>query len=481
MSYFDLEYEVLIRNLKSDFLVCKQLEWQGDTRLRAARDIYNKHLRRLQKFVRSNFSRFDAGNISSLLGIPARPLAPDEKVIQRIWMGGPPPSIALEAIKLWDGAIDEVSAIHDVRYESILWVWDARQLQGDALFVASLDSTPPCCTIGAYAAGRHLHAVRSLRALASGLCPEILGLLDELHAKKYYVNLADFFRLLVLRECGGLYLDADTMPHKSATIFLSKPEVPDYMDLLPAQDGGAAQPCQLSWMNLYHDENGVLIAKKHDPAVAAMVGQMRRQLQAMALPAPDKKRDAGAARAYAALLHDATYGVWRQGMGRSFIACHDLAQSYSVLHDQKKDIIISGLHGMRLVVDAFTNAAVPLNPQERHSYDKCMAALDRLDWKLEHIHDLERIADVCFSEEVPRMAYAPQLRAEPASCHYYSFLSHDEKLDRINALFGAYLVSKNAERIRRGNFWSKTKGRERQRHLHPQLGGRSGARAYDPS
>jgi hypothetical protein len=42
--------------------------------------------------------------------------------------------------------------------------------------------------------------------------------------------------------------------------------------------------------------------------------------------------------------------------------------------------------------------------------------------------------------------------------HYYSFLSNDEKLDRVNQLFGAWMIAKNAERVRQPGWWVSVKG-----------------------
>ena len=79
------------------------------------------------------------------------------------------------------------------------------------------------------------------------------------------------------------------------------------------------------------------------------------------------------------------------------------------------------------------------------------------------------------------MAYAPQLRAQPESCNYYSFLSQDQMLDRVNALFAAYLLARNADRILGGDYWCPTRGSGQREHVvlrlarHGAADGRRGA------
>jgi hypothetical protein len=65
-------------------------------------------------------------------------------------------------------------------------------------------------------------------------------------------------------EYGGMYMDVDTIPHNPATIFLMKPEVPDYFQR-NADDREERR--HVSWMNLFLDETGMLIARKNDAAL----------------------------------------------------------------------------------------------------------------------------------------------------------------------------------------------------------------------
>jgi hypothetical protein len=68
-------------------------------------------------------------------------------------------------------------------------------------------------------------------------------------------------------EYGGIYMDVDTIAHNPATIFLMKPEVPDYFHRRRGDGGGAGKSHHVSWMNLFLDETGMIIAKKNDPAL----------------------------------------------------------------------------------------------------------------------------------------------------------------------------------------------------------------------
>lgn len=468
MTNFDLEYEILIKNLKSEFLSCKRwelycainnIDMASDVAwLRTQQDNYREHLQDLRRLVRANFHLFDARSISSLAGIPTQLMDDEERVMHRIWMGGPLPAIAISAIEQWQDAIDEVEAANAFRYQVVLWVWDAGQLNADPLFAPGPEDE--AYMLGSYAIGQRRYPVRSLRALAACHCGQRLAYLEELHEKRYYVNLADFFRLLILRDYGGIYLDVDTIPYKSATIFLTKPEVPDYLDFRIEPGSGDIRQYAVSWLNLFKDENGMLVAKKGNASVRKMVGEMMANFSIISGNIPGKS--SVRSKDYASALHDATYGVWQKEIGHAFLSYGEMEKRHSVLYDERQETTICGLLGMRLVLDAITCAPLPLSAEEQAAYDRCMDALQQRDWLLDDILELERIGQVTYIDEVPRMAYAPQLRAQPESCHYYSFLSHDRKLDKVNTLFSAYLMAKNAEAIRRGDFWRDTRGQSRQ-------------------
>lgn len=459
--HIDLEYEALIKDLKAGFLAYKQWEAfcsqdahggaDAQARLQAAQAAYRVQLRALRHVVRRHGGRFDARRVSSLLAIPTQPLALDEMIMHRIWLGGPLPAMARESVRQWECALDDIGPLDAGPYRLMLWVWNGAQLRDDPCFHPAPAARH---VVGTYLCGTRLLTVHSLEALAYERSAALAPLLVQLHRKRYFVNLADYFRLQILHRCGGIYLDADTMPYRAATVFLCKPEVPDYVSFAANREGQRIDASFVCWMNLFKDENGVLVARKANPAIAQLIAQIDAKLATLEQSVPDKEHGA----AYASALHDATYGAWHACIGRSLTAYHDLAARHGVLHDDTPEEVVSGLHGMRLRVDALTRAPVPLTPAEQHSYERSTGALEQRGWTLADIRDLASLAEVLSTRELPRMAYASQLRATPEGCHYYSFLSQDPRLDRVNDLFGAYLMAINADRIGRGNFWQKTHG-----------------------
>lgn len=436
MTNFSRELEVRIKELKGDFVAITQ--WEAfclqdgggycHDRLAALQEGYRSALREL----RTSAAHADTESLPSLLAIPTVPLTRAEMRMHRIWLGGPLPAMAAEALRQWQCALD-ASAGAD--YALALWVWDAHQLRDDPSF---LRTPGPQHRIGSCVAGGARLEVFSLYQLASARAPTLLPVLDTMHSARQYVNLADFFRLLVLHQYGGIYLDVDIMPYRAAPLFLACPEVPDYVRFSPT-------PHHVCWMNLVDDENGLLVAKRANPALADMLVHMTQRLLQPGLPDP----------------HQATYAVWHAQLGRSFASYHQLAAAHSVLHDDTREAVVSGVLGMRLLVDALNGEARPLSDAERSAYLQCVQALEQRKWRLDDPLDLGTVAQLTSTLEVPRMAYAAQLRAEPASCHYYSFLSDDESLDRVNALFGAYLLARNAQRIAQGDFWLRTQARPR--------------------
>lgn len=396
--------------------------------------------------VKSNFDQFDARRVSSLLALPSRTLDDEERILHRIWMGSALPPVACAAIEQWNCALAQVG--DDVLpYRQTLWVWDEAQMKGDARFTKNTSIGRG--GIGRYAVGSVELEVYSLRRLALEFLAPIFPLLETLQAKRYFVNLSDLFRLVILREFGGIYIDADTIPYRSAPIFLARPEVPDYV--IP-------NGSRINWLNLYRDENGVLAAQRNNIAVGDMVMRITRNITALPREILLMQGSCPDARHYAALLQEATYGVWASEISQSFIAYSDVAERYCVLHDGSAQEVVAGLEGMRLVTDDLTNAAVPLTTKEQLSFDHCVTTLEARNWRLHHPLELENIANVFSLVEHPRIAYPPQLRSRIANCHYYSFLSHDERLDRVNALFGAYLVGKNAAHIEEDGYWRRTCG-----------------------
>src|SRR6185437_6886521 len=119
--------------------------------------------------------------------------------------------------------------------------------------------------LGEYDAGNHRLQVHSLSELAQKRVGDNLGFIHQLHDKRYYATLSDYFRFLILIEMGGLYMDIDTIPHRSATLFLIKPEVPDYLQFL-----AEGEVSHVSWLNLFLDETGMIVSRKGDISLCRM-------------------------------------------------------------------------------------------------------------------------------------------------------------------------------------------------------------------
>jgi GNAT superfamily N-acetyltransferase len=454
MREFELEFETRIRQLKSEFLAWRRAEslaidsvGDGTTAMRA-RSLHQRHenhIAELRALVKANFDQFDARSLSSLLALPSKSLDTEEKILHRIWMGSTPSDAARGAMTQWNHALMQIDD-RMVTYRQLLWVWDEAQMRADPHF--EKNTRIEHGGIGRYTVGAVVLEVYSLRRLAQEFLGAIFLLLDALQAQRYFVNLSDLFRLLILREFGGIYLDIDTLPYRSAPIFLAKPEVPDF-----TEPGG-----DVSWFNLYRDENGVLMATRNNAAVCRMVTCIVRNLTALPHPIVKMYGDCPDARAYAASLQQAVYDVWADDIGRSFRAYGDVAQRYCVLHDGSREEVIGGLEGMRLIVDAIDQTPVLLTVSEQRSFNHCVAELEARHWRLQDALQLEQIGEVFYLHEPSRMAYPPQLRSRIPNCAYYSFLSHDERLDRVNALFCAYLIEKNYQRIGEGGFWRAVRG-----------------------
>lgn len=457
---FNLEYEFHINKLKLYFLEYQQsrLNFTSEYPEKINDDIFSNELEEryrtgvdnLRKFVDSNFNLFDAKNCSSLFCIPTQSISEDERFIHRIWMGRSLPQTAREAVFQWGEALKETKFNSDLEYICILWVWNEEQLQDDPLFT-------PTGGIGKYTVGRysienHVLHVNSLHELAIDLAADNFNLINELHAKKYFATLSDYFRFLILIKFGGVYMDVDTIPYKSATIFLTKPEIPDYVHFKTSGDSGKVQQYHVSWMNLFLDETGMVVARKDDPSLKIILEQINNNYKKIVEDIPEKNSD------FELILFDDFYKEWKSHIGCTFLSYADFTECHSVLYDGKKENVICGIRGMRLLVDVITNIKIPLSLEEQRSYDKCIDGLDKLDWMLDNPFKLESVADIFYINEVPRMAYAPQIRSDIEHYHYYSVLSDDEKLDRVNSLFGKYLIENNSNQIKSGIFWRKTKG-----------------------
>lgn len=242
-------------------------------------------------------------------------------------------------------------------------------------------------------------------------------------------------------------MDIDTIPHRSATLFLIKPELPDYLQFL-AED----EVSHVSWLNLFLDETGMIISRKGDMSLCQMLAGLDQIYAAESGEVPDKNS------VYERKLFDPFYQLWSRHIGRSFLS-HDLfCQDYGVHYDAYPQAVTCGIRGMRLLEDVITNERLPLSQEEQRSYLQCISRLGQVDWRLDQPLDLARYAEIFTVDEVPRMAYPAQIRSDIDHYHYYSVLSHDRRLDRVNQLFGEYLIADNRRQITAGNYWCQTTG-----------------------
>ena len=468
MSFLN-DYESTLAQIKTQFVARQQCATLAEAGMPGADNLHRRALQlarrhdeqvaELRQRVRAGFAAFDAGAVSSLVAFPAQSLTADESVLHRIWIGGPPPAPVREAIRQWGVALELTRRTVGRHYRSMLWAWDERQFAGDARFERRAGTG--AYVIGRYRLGEHpgeaLVDVGSLATLLHDFAAGHAALLGELHAKGYYVNLSDIARQLVLKVFGGIYMDADTIPWRTATVFLARPEVPDYLGVAGDHVAGRSRP-HVSWLNAFEDENGFLVSKKDNSALDQIIVETGLMLAGLHGSVPTRDRRSPAAAEFAARLHGATYGAWRSHLGRSLLAYDKVARSHCVLQGDTPERRPIGLHGMRLVVDWLTQQPVPLSPNEQASYAHCVEALARTGWRLEAPTALEDVASICYADEVPRLAYAPQLRTPVGNLHYYSFLSRDENLDRVNALFGAWMIARNAECVRDPDWWVRVQG-----------------------
>ncbi len=436
---FRAEYEARINDLKFEFV--KYQRQSSPARLES----YQRGVAQLREWRAAHGHLFDAARCSSLFCVPTRPLAASEKLLHRIWLGGAIPDDAREVISQWGDAQQAVNNAEGNEWVGMLWVWDVRQLARDAYFNPA--STSKGGYLGEYDAGNHRLQVHSLLELAQKRGGDNLCFIYQLHDKRYYATLSDYFRFLILIEMGGVYMDIDTIPHRSATLFLIKPEVPDYLQFLP---GGEVS--HVSWLNLFLDETGMIISRKGDISLCRMLAGLDQIYAAESGEVPDKNS------VYERKLFDPFYQLWSRHIGCAFLSHDRFCRDYGVMYNAIPQAVTCGIRGMRLLEDVITNERFPLSQEEQHSYRHCVSRLEQVNWQLEQPLDLACYAEIFTVDEVPRMAYPAQIRSDIDHYHYYSVLSHDHQLDRVNQLFGEYLIADNRRQIMAGNYWCPTAG-----------------------
>ena len=463
---FYQQYELQLNTLKDDFL--RQTNWQkyclennidhlvGHIRLNQFEADFTAKVDKLHAFIQENFRYFNANKVSSLLAMPSQSLDANELIFHRIWLGSNLPDIAIKSINQWNHAFAVVDNDLGLKYHNVVWVWDLDQLSNDKEF--EVTSVAEDYLIGYYNTNKYKTLVKSLKLLMQNY-PEIDSeFMQQLNAKRYFVDLSDYFREFLLHEFGGIYVDADTVPYRAATVFLAKPEVPDYYVYKTSSVTGEIEKIHVNWLNLLYDENGMQIAKKGNSALARIISNMNENISQLDKNIPDRS-NLEKFRAYQLLVHDATYGEWQSQIGGSFIAYTDIVtKGYLVALSKQPETALLGLYGMRIIYDPVNNMKLPLNKFEQECYSNCIKRLEACNWALKNPLQLQSFAPVTFIDEFIRIAYHPQLRTAIYEYNYYSFMSHDNKLDQVNNLFSAFFIEVNAEAINHPHYWARMNG-----------------------
>lgn len=196
----------------------------------------------------------------------------------------------------------------------------------------------------------------------------------------------------------------------------------------------------------------MIISRKGDMALCRMLAGLDQIYAGESSEVPERNP------IYERKLFDPFYQLWSRHIERTFLSHDRFCQMHGVLYDATPQAVTCGIRGMRLLEDVITNERLPLSQEEEQSYQQCVSRLENLDWQLEQPLDLARYAEIFTVDEVPRMAYPAQIRSDIDHYHYYSVLSHDQRLDRVNQLFGEYLIADNRRQIAAGNYWRSAQG-----------------------
>lgn len=417
---FLLQFEQRLTSLKATFTSPATPEWQNT----------------LQQFKQWRQQHQPPGvavtDFSSLFAVPVTRLTHNERILHRIWLGGPLPQNVNLTIVQWQQAI---ACSNDV-FRQTLWVWDVRQLEADTRFVLQRGEDP--LQLGVLFMPGALISVNSLAGLLTSFDDGLSSMLQQLHHKCYYATLSDFFRLAILVEYGGVYMDADTLPGPPATLFLCKPELPDFC---------GADEQTISWLNLFLDETGMIIAHRDNPVMRYLLEQLSSVYRSWPQPLMDKTAHTERA------IFEPFYQLWCEQLGITQLSHQEFAQKYSVYGFEQLRERICGIKGMRLQEDIHGNARCALSAEELQHYHCTVKNLEQCNWKLKAPLELADISPMFSEREVLQIAYAPQLRAEIPYYHYYGVLSEDERLDKVNSLFGDYLIALNQKLISDGSYW----------------------------
>lgn len=433
-----LEYECRISKLKLDYCHLQQAISENSI-TKGIEQQFTLEVKALRNFFKNNPDL--AAKVSSFFIVPTVELPKEQRIIHRIWLGGLLPFNVDKAICQWFSAINESAAGGKNPFRQILWIWQKKQIEADTRFRSRSAEDP--CQVGEITTDCGIIQVNALYKLLShypGCNDEFIC---QLHQHHYYATLSDYFRLLILLCYGGMYMDADTVPYRPVSWFLFKPELPAMKHFLPESQRVA----RLSWLNLFLDETGLIVAIKGDPALADIFTRLNEayaRLDNRVLPKNIRRERH---------IFDLFYAIWRDHWGKTFISHDDFCQHYAVFYQGQKEAVLCGIRGMRLLEDIISGEYRPLTTNEKRSYQRAVRQLETVNWTLSDPLKLEEYCEVYSVMEVPRIAYALQMRSDVEHYHYYGVLSADPLLDRINTLFGRYLLESNARRIAQGHFW----------------------------
>jgi GNAT superfamily N-acetyltransferase len=413
-------FERQLAVLKKRFTAPANAEWQDD-------------LRQFKQW-RAQQQPHDIGvaDFSSMFAVPTSRLTGNEQMLHRVWLGGAPPANVIVTISQWQRAIE---ASHS-NFQQTLWIWDAQQLATDARFIIQQDDN--ALQLGILFLPDALVKVNSLSALMQPFDTALTKMLQQLHDKRYYATLSDFFRLTILIQSGGVYLDADTVPAQPATLFLCQPELPDF----PGE-----QQQQVNWLNLFADETGMIISHQHNSALLHLQQQLSDVYRHWPQPLLDKTPENERA------IFEPFYQLWCEQLQLTQLSHQDFSRRYAIYGFDIPQQRICGIKGMRLQEDILSGERCPLSSEEGQHYQQTVAQLEQQAWQLNDPLQLGDVAPLFSDLDILQIAYAPQLRAEIPYYHYYNVLSQDPKLDKVNTLFSDYLISLNAQKINAGDFW----------------------------
>ncbi|WP_343552832.1 GNAT family N-acetyltransferase [Pantoea sp.] len=416
---FLVQYEQQIAGLKQRFTIPTTTRWKHE---------FRKFKRWCQQFQPGEINVAD---FSSMFAVPTSRLSGKECTLHRVWLGGPPPPNVTQTIVQWQRAIEASQS----EFQQTLWVWDAQQLAGDVRFVAQQadDELQP----GILFLTDALVNVNSLSALMREFDPALTQMLQQLHDKRYYATLSDFFRMAILTQRGGVYMDADTLPAQPATLFLCQPELPDF--------SGTQQ--RINWLNLFTDETGMIISHQQNPALLKMQQQLsdiyRHWPQPLANKTPESER----------AIFEPFYQLWCEQLTISQLSHQDFSREYAICGFDVPQQRICGIKGMRLQEDILSGEKRALSDEEESYYQHTIAQLNLRNWQIDNPLTLAEFAPLFIDCDILQIAYAPQLRAEIPYYHYYGVLSQDKQLDKVNALFSDFLIANNQQAIDAGDFW----------------------------